>query len=106
MNALRRLLVPVLAIALSLGCDDASSPPADRAAFGSRASVWLPDASAALAHEYYSGLVDAAGLVITDVASWSATWARIYAGRRPQPAVPAVDFRTERVVLVALGQSR
>jgi len=59
MNASRRLLVPVFAVALSLGCGDATSPP-DWSAFGSRASVWLPDPSAVIVHEYYSGFVDSA----------------------------------------------
>lgn len=104
MNALSRVLVPVFAIALSIGCKNASSPPVDPAAFGSRASVWLPDASAAIAHEYYSGFVDAAGLVITDSQSWAVAWAHLYDRVRPQPSLPAVDFRTEQVVLVALGE--
>ena len=57
MKVLSRHVVPVIAI-LSLGCRDLSSP-ADRTAFGNRTSVWQPDPSAAIAHEYYSGLVDA-----------------------------------------------
>lgn len=104
MTALRRPRVLVVAIALSLGCADASAPPADGAAFGARVSTWLPDSTAAVAHEYYSGVVDAAGLVIADSQSWASTWDRVYAGRRPQPSLPSVDFRTERVLLAALGQ--
>ena len=46
--------------------------PVDWAVFGSRASVWLPDPSAVIVHEYYSGLVDAADLVISDSQTWSA----------------------------------
>ncbi len=103
MNPLRRLLVPVLAVVLSLGCQDTSSP-ADSTAFGSRTSVWQPDPSAAIAHEYYSGLVDAGDLVIADSQTWAAIWARLNAGRQPDPPLPAVDFGTERVILVALGQ--
>jgi len=103
MNAPRRLLVPVFAVALSLGCGDATSPP-DWSAFGSRASVWLPDPSAVIVHEYYSGFVDAAELVVSDSEAWSAMWARLNAGRQPDPPLPAVDFPTERVILVALGQ--
>ena len=102
MNPLRRLLVPVLAVALSLGCQDTSSP-ADRTAFGSRTSVWQPDPSAAIAHEYYSGFGDSTNLVITDSYTWAVTWARLYASLRPRALLPTVDFRTERVVLVALG---
>jgi hypothetical protein len=104
MNVLTRLLLPVVAVALSLGCADASSPPGDGIALGTRLSAWVPDPSAALAHEYYSGFRDAAGLVIADSRSWEAAWARLYAGARPQPPLPAVDFRAERVVLVALGE--
>src|SRR3989449_7164992 len=103
MNPLRRLLVPVLAIALSLGCQDASSPPVDGRAFGSRVSAWLRDSTAAITHEYYSGFGDSTNLVIADSYTWAVTWARLYASLRPRPLLPTVDFRTERVVLVALG---
>src|SRR5436853_6317881 len=103
MNPLRRLLVPVLAIALSLGCQDASSPPVDGRAFGSRVSAWLRDSTAAITHEYYSGFGDSTNLVVADSYTWAVTWARLYASLRPRPLLPTVDFRTERVVLVALG---
>ena len=103
MNPLRRLLVPVLAVALSLGCQDASSPPVDGRAFGSRVSAWLPDSTAAVTHEYYSGFGDSTNLVVADSYTWAVTWARLYASLRPRPLLPTVDFRTERVVLVALG---
>src|SRR2546430_15573099 len=103
MNPLRRLLVPVLAIALSLGCQDASSPPVDGRAFGSRVSAWLRDSTAAITHEYYSGFGDSTNLVVEDSYTWAVTWERLYASLRPRPLLPTVDFRTERVVLVALG---
>src|SRR5207302_6227372 len=92
-----------LAIALSLGCQDASSPPVDGTAFGSRVSAWLRDSTAAITHEYYSGFGDSTNLVIADSYTWAVTWARLYASLRPRPLLPTVDFRTERVVLVALG---
>src|SRR5207302_9150569 len=98
-----RLLVPVLAIALSLGCQDASSPPVDGRAFGSRVSAWLRDSTAAITHEYYSGFGDSTNFVVEDSYTWAVTWARLYASLRPRPLLPTVDFRTERVVLVALG---
>ena len=101
-NAVRRLLAPILAIGLSLGCQDATSP--EVVAFGPRAAVWLPDPSTVILHSYYSGLVNAADLVIADSQSWAATWAQLTRGVGPPPVLPAVDFRTERVVLVALGQ--
>jgi protease stability complex PrcB-like protein len=104
MRARPRLVTTVVAIALSLGCQDASSPAAEWTAFGSRTSVSQPDSSAVIVHEYYSGLVDAADLVISDSQTWAAMWARLNAGRQPPPPLPAVDFLTERVILVALGQ--
>jgi len=101
-TAVRRLLAAVFAIGLALGCRDATSP--EVAAFGPRASVWLPDPSAVILHDYYSGLVNGTDLVIADSQSWATTWAQLIRGVGPPPALPAVDFRTERVVLVALGQ--
>jgi hypothetical protein len=72
-------------------------------ALGPRTSVWLPDPSAAIAHGYYSGFVDAANLVIADSQSWAVAWAQINGSLRPQPDLPVVDFRTEQVLVVALG---
>ena len=103
MNALTRLLVPLVSIALSLGCESASAPRADGTALGPRVAVSLPDPTTAMAHEYFSGFGDPAQLVIADSWSWADTWAQLYTGLQPRPSLPAVDFRTERVVLVALG---
>ena len=96
-----RSLRLLLSIVLLVGCRDAASPPANLGALGSRVSV---DPTAVLAHEYYSGLGNEALSVITDSAAWAAAWTQLYAGRQPQPPLPVVDFRTERVLLAALGQ--
>lgn len=103
MNAMTRTVALVLAAALSLGCKDVSSPPRDRARLGSRVSVWLPPSSAVLVYAYYSGLGDSVRSVIGDAASWAAVWAQVTVGGQPQPPLPSVDFRTERVLVVALG---
>ncbi len=103
-NVMRRVLAPILALGLALGCRDATSP--EVLAFGPRTSVWLPDPSGLILHGYYSGLVNAADLVIADSQSWATAWTQLTRGVGPPPALPAVDFRTEQVVLVALGQRR
>ncbi len=91
----------LLVTAVSLGCLDASSPPFGAPAFGTRVAV---DSPVPVAHEYYSGLGDPARLVIADSATWAAIWAQVYAALQPRPSLPAVDFRTEQVLLAALGQ--
>jgi len=57
-----------------------------------------------LAHEYYSGLANETRAVVADAESWATTWAQVYANRQPQPVRPEVDFATDRVLVVALGQ--
>lgn len=100
MTALRRILLLLLGIGLA-GCRDVSNPPA--VPFGARVAV-AP--SADVAHSYFSGVGDAARLVIADSATWAAIWAQVFAGVRPQPELPPVDFRTDRVLLAALGERR
>ena len=91
----------LLAIVLVVGCQEAAGPPADVAALGSRVAV---EPTTILTHEYYSGLENEALAVITDSAAWASVWAQLYTGRQPQPPLPVVEFRTERVLLAALGQ--
>jgi hypothetical protein len=91
----------LLVTALTLGCRDAASPPLGAPALGARVAA---DSPVPIAHAYSSGLGDSARLVIADSATWAAIWAQVYAGLQPRPALPAVDFRTQRVLLAALGQ--
>jgi hypothetical protein len=64
----------------------------------------MPDSAATVAHEYYSGLTDAARLVITDAAGWASAWGQLYAPYQPQPALPEVDFAAQSVLVAALGE--
>jgi PrcB C-terminal len=95
------LIPPLVFTALSLGCLDAASPGRGGPAFGARVSL---DSLVPVTHEYYSGLADPARLVISDAATWAVIWAQLNAGLQPRPSLPAVDFRTQQVLLVALGQ--
>lgn len=50
-----------------------------------------------------SGVREPGTAVIRDVEGWQAAWETITANHSPRPALPAVDFAREMVVLVALG---
>lgn len=100
MTAARRILPLLLGIGFA-GCRDVSNPPVS--AFGPRVALAR---SVDVAHAYFSGVTDGARLVIADSATWAATWAQVFAGVRPQPQLPPVDFGTDRVLLAALGERR
>jgi hypothetical protein len=53
-----------------------------------------------------SGLERAQELIIRDQTSWEQAWAQIHSIRRPVPPLPDVDFQSNVVVVVALGQMR
>jgi hypothetical protein len=76
----------------------------NRAALGSRVSAWVPESAAVLVHADYSGLGDAARVVITDADRFALIWSQVYTGLQPQPPLPRVDFGTEGVLLAALGR--
>ena len=52
---------------------------------------------------YYSGLSESTRLVITDQATLAEVWNRVFATMTDPPAIPAVDFAHERVLVAALG---
>ena len=52
---------------------------------------------------FNSGYEEPARLVIRDGASWQAAWAQTHANMSPVPPLPAVDFSTDMIVLVAMG---
>jgi hypothetical protein len=51
----------------------------------------------------YSGVDSPERAIIRNVAEWGAAWARIHARQSPQPSLPAIDFSTRGVILVAMG---
>lgn len=54
--------------------------------------------------ELHSGFTAPARLVVRSEAEWRDAWARIYQRRMPTPALPAVDFAREAVLVAALGE--
>jgi PrcB C-terminal len=51
-----------------------------------------------------SGYDEAAVDVVRDATAWRLAWERLNARVRPQPALPAVDFATDMIVVVAMGR--
>jgi hypothetical protein len=98
-------IVPVACLTFVLGCQ-ADPPSPHLTDLGVRTATWIPDSAATVAVEYYSGLHDAAGFLVSDVSTWRNVWAQVYSGRQPKPALPLVDFEAERVIVVALGERR
>ena len=52
----------------------------------------------------YSGLDDSLRSVVRDPATWTKLWQRMQRPFFPRPAVPAVDFTRDMVIVAALGQ--
>ena len=52
---------------------------------------------------FFSGLKEPDRLVIRDEAAWQSVWTQIHAGRTPTPALPAIDFSRQMVVVAAMG---
>ena len=54
----------------------------------------------------YSNLRDPARLVAPDSVTWAAIWNTLSSGTPNSPPRPAVNFRDEEVVIVAMGERR
>jgi PrcB C-terminal len=55
-------------------------------------------------YTFNSGMTTAQELLINDTETFELTWRQIHARRRPQPELPAIDFETNSVIIVAAGQ--
>lgn len=53
---------------------------------------------------HYSGLSDPLRLAVFDAPTFADAWGRAFANHDPKPPVPEVDFETDFVVVVALGE--
>ena len=52
----------------------------------------------------HSGINDSRRLVIQEAAAWRALWREVVAERTPPPALPAIDFDHDMVIVAALGR--
>ena len=90
-------VIASLAVA-SLACASAMEPVPTGTAFpvtrlSSRPGSFL----------YYSGLQQPERLVVRDQAAWITAWSSLWPNGVPIPALPAVDFSKDMIVIAALG---
>ena len=74
------------AVMICAGCREVAGPVATD--LGSRASVWLPDSTAILAHSDFSSYGTATRMVVSDAVTWALAWNRICGGVQPPPPKP------------------
>ena len=94
MKTHRRVLT--IAVVLSVGCG-ATNPSEDVALPMTR--LRADPAS----FTYSSGLADSRRTVVRDATAWQEIWTAIWRNHSPEPALPAVDFSREMIVVAALG---
>jgi hypothetical protein len=92
-NCERRLLPTLFFItaATAIGCDDGQAAPIQP----------LPEAQVVRNN---SGLTTKQRLIVGDGASWATLWNEIASPIQPVPAVPAVDFADNVVIVAAMGR--
>jgi hypothetical protein len=55
---------------------------------------------------FSSGITDSTRVVVRDARAWEAAWRAVWSNHTPVPALPAIDFEREMVVVAALGSRR
>lgn len=111
---MHRLALSAVALAASLAtsacCSSTSGSctPSDAGVDGSKSSAATVLPVTRLRAEPYpltwnSGIAVSARQVVTDANTWGQVWGAIWQNHSPQPAVPQIDFASERLVLAALG---
>jgi hypothetical protein len=81
-----------------LGCQSPTDTPP--------AILLGPESLDPIARELLSGFTKPVRLVVRNADQWVAVWDQTYAGYSEAPAQPAVDFSSDMIVVVALGDGR
>jgi len=87
------------ATAGSIGCTSARSEFPEGAQ-----PVVIQPIPEAQSERFYSGITTQQRLVVRDGATWANVWQQIDANSIPVPAVPAVDFASNVVIVAAMGR--
>ncbi|HRP08155.1 MAG TPA: protease complex subunit PrcB family protein [Gemmatimonadales bacterium] len=95
----RSSLLAVAFPAVLVACNGSREPAAPRPAI-ELSRFATDDATFAI----NSGYQTATSMVIRDSTAWAGAWLMLHEGMTPMPAVPAIDFGREMVILVAIGE--
>jgi hypothetical protein len=91
----------VAVLALATGCGGGSAPTTSDG--NQQQGPWVPDRADLLARAVYSGFVTSTRAVVADAQTWASAWDQIWNVSPAPLPLPAVDFGTSRVLVVALG---
>lgn len=97
-NATRTILAAVIAAsAAACGAQSVTDIPPGATA------LRVQSFSSEVVQLFHTGLEERQRTVIRDAAAWAALWNEITAPYQPRPALPAVDFATEMVIVASMG---
>ncbi|MES2521447.1 MAG: protease complex subunit PrcB family protein [Gemmatimonadota bacterium] len=99
---IRKAIGYLAVVALTAGCDSATTAPPPGVPAGSTALqvLTVPDS---VAQHLYSGIKDRRRLVIRDMVTWTQLWNEATQQRQPRPPVPQVDFTREVLIVASMG---
>ena len=90
----------LLALALTLGCNQLSSMPEAPA---NATPVAAEPLAAVQSFQFNSGIGTRERLIVRSSEDWNALWPQLVGSLRPVPAVPPVDFSTKSVIVATMG---
>lgn len=94
-----QLLVSMACMPFAIGCTEPEAQlPAEAPEGAQQVSIQLLHAD-----DYASGFDERARLVVRDDARWASAWQQTTGEAEAAPSIPDVDFRTELVLIAAMG---
>jgi hypothetical protein len=103
MTSRARATAPMMLFAV-VACEPAPAPVQEPITAPTATIAMVRLAADSGTYAVNSGYETPATLVIRDSSAWAAAWATVHAGVEPPPALPAVNFAQDMLVLTAIGQ--
>jgi hypothetical protein len=98
----------VTALLLTVGCDGLGTDPGSEAGFNTEVETQTVKADAVNIEQIdrgqYGNIVDGTQTVLRDQGEFASFWSDLHADQSTTPDLPAVDFESQVVVAVVLGE--